>query len=116
MFVLHGSQKVFGMFGGSGMDKFAKMLTGLGFTPGIFWAYLAGYSELICGALLILGLFTRLSAGILLIVILVAAITVHLKNGFFMMQGGFEYNFIIIAICVALILLGPGKISLGDKF
>ena len=116
MFMAHGLQKAFGAFGGAGIEGFAKMLSGLGFQPAVFWAYLAAYAELIGGLFLILGLFVRSSAALLLIVISVAAAKVHITKGFFLKSGGFEYNFIIIAICVALMLLGPGKFGITRKF
>jgi putative oxidoreductase len=116
MFCMHGLQKCFGLFGGPGVSGFSKMLSGLGLVPSIFWAYVASYTELTAGTLLIIGLFVRSSSVLLLILILVAAYKVHLKNGFFMIQGGIEYVFIIAAVCLALILLGAGKYALLDKF
>jgi len=115
MFMAHGAQKAFKMFGGPGIGGFSEMLSSLGFQPVIFWAYLAAYVELICGLFLILGLFTRVSSGLLLILIIIATIKVHLKNGFFLSAGGFEYNLIIISVCVAILLMGPGKFSITGK-
>jgi putative oxidoreductase len=116
MFLAHGLQKAFGLFDGPGIDGFATMLSGLGFSPPVFWAYAAAYAELLGGLFLILGILTRISSALLLVLIVVAAATVHARNGFFMMAGGFEYNFIIACACVALILLGPGELSLNERF
>ena len=116
MFMGHGLQKAFGAFGGAGIKGFTKMLSGLGFQPAVFWAYLAAYTEFIGGLFLILGLFVRSSATLLLIVIFVAAVKVHLAKGFFLSAGGFEYNFIIIMMCIALIFLGSGKFGINRKF
>jgi putative oxidoreductase len=116
MFAAHGMQVAFGSFGGPGIKGFSEMLSGMGFGPAIFWAYLAAYTELIGGLCLILGLATRFAALSLLIFMVVAVIKVHLAKGFFIMNGGYEYNFIIIAICLALILAGPGKIAISNKF
>lgn len=111
MFVAHGLQKAFGLFGGPGIGGFFEMLSGLGFKPAVFWAYLAAYTELVGGVFLVAGLFTRGAAAALLILIVVAAFKVHLGKGFFLSAGGFEYTFIIAAVCIALIITGPGKFS-----
>lgn len=116
MFMGHGAQKVFGMFGGSGIQGFSKFLETLKIVPAIPWAYAAAYLELLGGLCLILGFFTRITAILLLILIATAAVKVHLAKGFFLQTGGFEYTFIIACVCIALILLGGGKFSLIKKF
>jgi len=116
MFAAHGAQKAFGLFGGPGVKGFSEMLSGLGFSYPLFWAYLAAYTEVIGGIFLVLGLFTRGSAALLFILMAVAIIKVHLAKGFFLSQGGFEYAFIIASVCIALILLGPGKFSIINRF
>jgi putative oxidoreductase len=116
MFMAHGLQKTFGMFGGPGIQGFTKMIAGLGFSPAASWAYVAGYTELIGGLLLIVGLGTRVSAFFLFILITVAAVKVHAAKGFFLAQGGFEYTFVIASACLALLLLGAGKYSINSKF
>jgi putative oxidoreductase len=110
MFFAHGRQKVFG-----GMEGFAGMLKGFGFVPALFWANLAGYTELIGSILLVLGVIPRISAGMLFILIVVAALKVHLAKGFFLSSGGFEYTFVIASACLALILCGAGNIALFNK-
>lgn len=116
MFFMHGLQMVFGKLGGSGVAGFSKMLSGMSFKPPLFWAYLACYSVLIGGAFLVLGVFVRLSALVLLIFISVAAVKAHLPSGFFNAKGGFEYNFIIAVACLSLIVSGPGYYALVPKF
>lgn len=115
MFAAHGLQKAFGLFGGSGIDGFSKMLEGLGFSPATPLAYAVAYIELIGGICLILGLLTRVVSVLLLGVIVVAAVKVHLPNGFFMMAGGYEYNFIIISALIALLISGSGKLGITKK-
>jgi len=115
MFVAHGLQMAFGLFGGPGVKGFSQMLSGLGFAPAMFWSYIASYTVLLGGLLVIIGVQTRLAAILLLIFILTAGIKVHLNKGFFLSNGGFEYTFVIAAICLALILLGPGKFSVFNK-
>lgn len=112
MFMAHGLQKTFGLFSGPGMQGFRQMLAGLGFVPAGFWAYLGAYTELLGGAFLILGLFTRGSAALLLVFMLVAILKVHLSKGFFLSSGGFEYPFIIICSLAALLILGGGNFAL----
>ncbi len=116
MFFAHGLQLALGKFGGPGVAGFAKALAGLGFVPALAWSYLAGYTTLIAGFFLILGILPRFSAFSLLIFISVAAYKVHLSKGFFMQGGGFEYNFLIACACLALVISGSGKLSLWNKF
>jgi putative oxidoreductase len=115
MFAAHGLQKAFGWFGGPGISGFAQMLSGLGFAPAAFWAYLAAYTELLGGICLLAGLFTRLWAALLLALIAVAALKVHLSHGFFLMQGGFEYAFVIAGVCLALLFAGAGRFGIRLK-
>jgi putative oxidoreductase len=111
MFVAHGLQMAFGLFGGPGIGGFSKMLSGLGFVPAVFWSSIAAYTVLFGGLFLILGIQTRGAAALLLIFIFTAAVKVHLGKGFFLANGGYEYTFVIAAACLALILLGPGKFN-----
>ena len=113
MFMAHGLQMAFGLFGGPGVKGFSGMLSGLGFVPAIFWSYVASYTVLLGGLFLIVGIQTRPVAVLLLIFILTAGIKVHLSKGFFITNGGFEYTFVIAAACLALILLGPGKFGIS---
>jgi putative oxidoreductase len=115
VFVAHGAQVAFAAFGGPGIDNFSKMLAGLGFKPALLWAYIGAYTEFIGGLCLLAGFFTRLAAAFILVFISVAAFKVHLAKGFFVQAGGFEYNFVIACICIALILSGGGKFGV-NKF
>lgn len=115
IFLGHGAQAALGAFGGPGIENFTKMLSGLGFKPAVFWAYLAAYTEVIGAMLLLAGFFTRIAAAFLLIFITVAAVKVHLAKGFFIQSGGFEYNFVIACICLALLISGGGKFGI-NKF
>jgi putative oxidoreductase len=112
MFAAHGLQKAFGLFGGPGIKGFSEMLSGLGFVPALVWAYIAAYTELLCGIFLVIGFLTRGSAAALLILIIVAIWKVHFNKGFFLAQGGFEYAFIIAVVCLAIIFMGPGNFSI----
>lgn len=115
MFVAHGLQMAFGMFKGPGVEGFSKMLTDMPVFQPLFWSYIAAYTCLIGGLCLISGFCTRLAIIPLFIFMIVAVIKVHLKNGFFITGGGYEYNFIILSALIALFILGAGKISIIEK-
>ena len=116
IFLAHGMQKLFGLFGGSGINGFAEMLKSLGFASPLFWARVAAAAEGLGGLFLLLGVVPRIGAGLIAIVMLVAIAKVHGPKGFFMMQGGFEYQFLILMTSLALILAGAGKFSLYDRW
>lgn len=116
MFFAHGLQMALGKLGGPGVNGFAKMLSGLGFSPALFWSYVACYTTLIGGLFLILGIYTKISSIFLIIFIVVAVLKVHLSKGFFLANGGYEYNFIILCALIALLILGTGKFGITKKF
>ena len=91
----HGAQKLFGWFGGPGLDKVALGFEQLGFVPGRRHARLAGLAEVGGGLLLALGLLTPVAGALILALMLVAALSVHLKGGFFLTSGGYEYNLVL---------------------
>ncbi|MFA5355987.1 MAG: DoxX family protein [Candidatus Omnitrophota bacterium] len=111
----HGLQKAFGLFGGPGINAFSGMLSGLGFAPALLWAYAVAYIELIAGVFLIAGLFTRVSSLLLIIIMVVAAVKVHLRNGFFLQNGGFEYIFVLTCALLAILINGAGSFSFSKK-
>ncbi|MFA5008467.1 MAG: DoxX family protein [Candidatus Omnitrophota bacterium] len=115
VFIGHGSQILFGFFGGPGISGFSEMLAELGFKAPLLWAYIAAYTQLVAGLFLVFGFLTRFAAFFLFIFMLVAVLKVHISKGFFMQTGGFEYNFVLICICIALMLTGSGKFSMTPK-
>ncbi|HTS81046.1 MAG TPA: DoxX family protein [Myxococcaceae bacterium] len=108
----HGGQKLFGWFGGYGIAGTGGFLEGLGFRPGKVHAALAGLAETGGGLLIALGLLTPAGTALLLAVMVVAIGSVHLPKGFFVSDGGFEYNLVIMAAVTALAFTGPGAYSL----
>lgn len=84
----------------------------LGMKPGVLMAVMAGLSEFGGGLLIAAGLFTPFGAVLLMLTMLAAIITVHAKNGFWSTGNGYEYNLLIIAISLGLMLTGAGSYSL----
>ncbi len=111
VFVAHGAQKLFGSFGGPGIEGTAGFHEQLGIKPAKPMAILAGLAEFVGGMLVAAGFLTPLAALALIVVMIVAIVKVHLKNGFFAASGGYEFNLVLIAVAVALILVGSGAYS-----
>src|SRR5215217_5487363 len=98
----HGAQKLFGWFGGYGLTATGQFMEGLGFHPGRRHALMAGLVEFAGGLLLALGMATPIGAALVASVMVVAAATAHVKNGFFATSGGYEYNLVLGAAAIAL--------------
>jgi len=110
-FFLHGSQKLFGWFGGGGIAGTARYLEGLGIRPGRFWAILVGLGEFGGSVLVGVGYLTVLGAFLIIITMVVAISAAAGRHGFWVERGGYEYNLLIIAVALALIFTGPGMYS-----
>jgi len=108
----HGTQKLFGWFGGYGLEGTGGFLEQLGFRPGRRAALMAGLTEAGGGALLALGLLTPLAATMVIAVMLVAIVSVHLSKGFFVSNGGYEYPLLLAVAALTLAITGPGQLSL----
>lgn len=108
VFAAHGYDKVFI----KGISGVAGFLASLGFPASTVFAYILAYGELAAGALLVLGLFTHWAAKFAAIVGVVAFFTVHLKNGFSVGSGGYEYIMLIFAAAASVMISGAGKYSL----
>lgn len=118
MFVAHGMQKLFGAFGGGGLEGTAGYFESIGLAPGFALAVVVGVIEFAGGLMLIAGALTRYAAVALVAVMLGAIWKVHLANGFFMNWAvtagrghGVEYSLVIIAALLCLVLTGPGAFS-----
>src|ERR1017187_9477413 len=116
VFFAHGSQKMLGWFGGYGFKATMGFFTQTAQIPAVF-AFLAIAAEFFGGLGLLVGLLTRIAAFGITVNMLVAIMTVHLPNGFFMnwtgqQKGeGFEYHLLVLAITVALMIRGAGAFS-----
>lgn len=111
-FIGHGSQKLFGWFGGHGLPATGRAFEGMRLRPGRMTAALAGASELIGGLLLALGLLTPLAAALLIATMTLAIAIVHWRHGPWVAEGGWEYSVVLIAVAFAVTAVGPGKYSL----
>jgi len=109
----HGAQKLFGWFGGYGLAATGEFFaTKLGLQPGFLVALLSGLVEFGGGALLVLGLLTRPAALGVVILMAVVVFTVHLPNGYFWTDGGYEYPLMWGLVALAIFFRGGGKLSL----
>ena len=111
IFAAHGAQKLFGWFGGYGLEGTAGWMASIGLEPGYALAALAGSAEFFGGLLLILGLLVRPAALVLAVTMLVAIVSVHLANGLFMSNNGYEFALALLVISVGLALRGAGSYS-----
>ncbi len=109
----HGAQKLFGWFGGYGLEGTGGYFAqNLGLEPGVCWAALVGGTEFFGGLCLALGFLTRPAALGVIILMTVAILTVHLPNGFFWNQSGYEYPLLWGLIALAIAFKGGAHMSL----
>ncbi len=109
---VHGSQKLFGWFGGYGLAGTGGFFEGLGFRPGPLFALAAGLGETAGGVLLVLGLGGPIGPAIVVMVMLVAIFAVHISKGFLNQNGGWELPVLYVAAVLGLAFTGPGAYSL----
>src|ERR1700716_2226792 len=107
----HGAQKLFGWFGGAGLERTGATFARLGFRPGKLNAIAAGLGEAGGGALLAVGLGTPGASAAVAGTMIVAS-SMHVDSGFFNSKGGFEYPAVLGLSAAALALTGPGTLSL----
>ncbi|WP_025113124.1 DoxX family protein [Pseudomonas sp. H1h] len=111
IFAAHGSQKLFGLFGGYGLAGTAQYMDSVGLHPGYLMATLAGGTEFFAGLALIIGLLVRPAALGLTFLSLVAIFTVHISNGLFMANNGYEFALALLGGSLAVMIEGAGKLS-----
>jgi putative oxidoreductase len=112
--IAHGSQKLFGLFGGMGYAGNAALFEKLGYAPGAFWGTLVGCTEFFGGILLVIGLFVRPAAAAVVIFMLFS-IQFTAKNGFFWTKGGMEYSILILLVAALFAVRGSGPCALDNK-
>ena len=111
IFAAHGAQKLFGWYGGYGLEGTASWMASIGLEPGMLMAVLAGGAEFFGGLLLIVGLLVRPVALLLAATMVVAIVSVHLQNGLFLANNGYEFGLALLVITVGLALRGAGSLS-----
>jgi putative oxidoreductase len=112
IFAAHGSQKLFGLFGGYGLTGTAQWMESIGLGPGLLMALLSGSAEFFGGLALIFGLLVRPAAVVLAFTLVVAILSVHIHNGLFMANNGYEFALALLGATVAVLIEGAGKLSL----
>lgn len=110
-FVMHGSQKLLGAFGGGGVSGVAGMLTKIGLEPAHILAWVISITEFVGGVCVFLGFITRFWAAGLVIDMATAIFKVHLPNGFFAGKNGFELPLAFGVMALVIVLTGPGVLS-----
>lgn len=111
IFVAHGAQKLFGAFGGYGLEGTGQFMASLGLTPGYLMALLAGSAEFFGGLALLFGVLVRPAAAALAFAMLVAIFSVHIDEGLFMANNGYEFALALFAASASLLVSGAGRLS-----
>ncbi|MDD8060810.1 MULTISPECIES: DoxX family protein [Shewanella] len=114
IFMAHGAQKLFGWFGGYGLEGTGQWMASIGMEPGVLMAFMAGSAEFFGGLFILLGLLTRPAAVVLAFTMVIAIASVHLSNGLFMSNNGYEFALALLAASVSLALSGSGKVALDN--
>jgi putative oxidoreductase len=109
IFMAHGAQKLFGAFGGPGLEAIVQSPPD-GMGP---IGYLVTIGEFFGGVGLVFGFLSRFSAASLIVIMIGAIVLVHGKNGFFQSNGGFEYNLALIGLLVPILFAGPGRLAVA---
>ncbi|MBQ1783173.1 MAG: DoxX family protein [Gammaproteobacteria bacterium] len=114
VFIAHGAQKLFGAFGGYGLEGTGGWMDSIGLSPGYLLALLAGLVEFFGGIAVIIGLLTRPAALAAATLMVVAITSVHLQNGFFMSNNGYEFSLTLLTGFVSLLISGPGRFAVDN--
>ena len=114
IFAAHGAQKLFGWFGGYGLDGTGQFFGSIGLNPGYLMALLAGAAEFFGGLALVVGVLVRPAAAALAFAMLVAIFAVHFSKGFFLDKGGYEYALALFAASLSLLFSGAGRFSVDS--
>lgn len=110
----HGAQKLFGWFGGYGLEGTGQWMASIGLEPGYLMALLAGSAEFYGGLALVLGLLTRPAAVVSAFTMLVAIFSVHFEHGLFLTNNGYEYALALFAATLALTIQGAGSFAVDN--
>lgn len=112
IFIVHGGQKLFGWFSGSGVDGFINYLASMNVPEHM--AYMSMFAEFFGGIMVLLGVATELGAAAIAGNMFGAIYLVHWQHGFFIQNGGYEYALCLIVMAMILVVNGPGEYCLWD--
>src|SRR5437016_5997061 len=112
----HGSQKIFGWFGGYGLTGTGTFFEQLGFRPGRLFAAAAGWTEVLGGVLVAVGFGGPIGPALIVSVMIVAVMSVHWGHGLFAATNGIEVPLLYAASATALAFIGFGRYSLDALF
>jgi putative oxidoreductase len=115
LFIGHGTQKLFGWFGGYGIEGTGGFMESLGYRPGKHFAFLGGVAEAGGGLLLLLGFLTPLAAAAIIAMMINAILAVHLENGAWAQNNGFEYPLVLAVVAAAVAVAGAGAYSIDAE-
>ncbi|MBH0040031.1 MULTISPECIES: DoxX family protein [unclassified Pseudoalteromonas] len=110
----HGAQKLFAWFGGYGLEGTGQWMASIGLEPGYWLAMMAGSAEFFGGIALVIGLLTRPAAVVAGFTMLIAIFSVHISNGLFMANNGYEYALTLLVVMAVLVIQGAGSFSLDN--
>ncbi|MBG9995716.1 DoxX family protein [Pseudoalteromonas sp. NZS127_1] len=110
----HGAQKLFAWFGGYGLEGTGQWMASIGLEPGYWLAMMAGSAEFFGGIALAIGLLTRPAAVVAGFTMLIAIFSVHISNGLFMANNGYEYALTLLVVTIVLAIQGAGSFSLDN--
>ena len=113
--VAHGAQKLFGWFGGYGLEGTGQWMASIGLEPGYLMALMAGSVEFFGGLALLFGLLTRPAAAVTAFMLLVAIFSVHISNGLFNSNNGYEFPLALLAASLALSIQGAGRYAIDNS-
>ncbi|MBB1430521.1 DoxX family protein [Pseudoalteromonas sp. SG43-4] len=110
----HGAQKLFAWFGGYGLEGTGQWMASIGLEPGYWLAMMAGSAEFFGGIALAIGLLTRPAAVVTAFTMLIAIFSVHISNGLFIANNGYEYALTLLVVTLVLAIQGAGSFSLDN--
>jgi putative oxidoreductase len=111
-FAAHGAQKLFGWFGGYGLNATGEFMVKLGWQQGRFFGTAASLAETTAGTLIAIGFLWPIGPALMIVMMLTAALTVHIKNGFFNAKNGYELPLVYAMSALVLTFTGPGDYAL----
>ena len=114
VFIVHGAQKLFGMFDGVGVEGTAKMIEGFGFSNPYTLAVVWGSTEFVGGIMLVLGIMSRVAGAAIFSLLVIQLWKANMAFSLFFQSSEVEHNLVVLAACIPLVLIGGGSWSVWD--